>query len=438
VTAHLDVPSWAIDPVGPLHGDVRISGSKNAVSKLMVASLLAEEPCAITNAPRLGDVEITAGMLRSVGAAVQIEGDRVAIDPHGLNESRIPVSYSGLNRMPILLVGPLLHRIGEAFVPFVGGDRIGPRPVNFHVEALRQFGAEVEITEHGLEAKAVALHGARIRLPWPSVGATETVLLTAALAEGRTVLENAAIEPEVIELALFLQRMGARIELQPDRRLVVEGVHRLTGADQRLGGDRIEAFSYLVAGLATGGSVRITGCGQERLVTAISTLQRMGASFRITDDTITAWADRLKPCAVRISTHPGFMTDWQPPLVVLCTRAHGMSVVHETIFEDRLGYIDALQHMKAEIELFEQCLVGEACQFAETGALHSALIRGASPLEGAEVEMPDIRAAFGYLIAAAAANSPSVLHGVHHLERGYDHVFEKFSELGLGIRQLTS
>jgi UDP-N-acetylglucosamine 1-carboxyvinyltransferase len=438
VTAQLPVPRWAIDPVGPLHGDVRISGSKNAVSKLMVGALLAEEPSAITNAPRLGDVEITAGMLRSVGAAVEISGDRVAIDPYGLKESRIPVSYSGLNRMPILLVGPLLHRIGEAFVPFVGGDRIGPRPVNFHVDALRQFGAEVEITDEGLEAKAVALHGARIRLPSPSVGATETVLLTAALAEGRTLLENAAIEPEVVELALFLQRMGARIELQPDRRFVVEGVHRLTGADQRLGGDRIEAFSYLVAGLATGGSVRITGCGQERLVTAISTLQRMGTSFRITDDTITAWADRLKPCAVRTSTHPGFMTDWQPPLVVLCTRAHGMSVVHETIFEDRLGYIDALQHMKAEIELFEQCLVGQACQFAETGALHSALIRGVSPLEGAEVAMPDIRAAFGYLIAAAAANSPSILHGVHHLERGYDHVFEKFSDLGLGIRELPA
>src|SRR5436305_11278588 len=263
-------------------------------------------------------------MLRSVGAAVQIEGDEVVIDPDALGESRIPVSYSGLNRMPILLVGPLLHRIGEAFVPFVGGDRIGPRPVDFHVEALRQFGAEVELTADGLEAKAVSLHGARIRLPWPSVGATETVLLTAALAEGRTVLENAAIEPEVVELALFLQRMGARIELQPDRRFVVEGVPHLTGADQCLGGDRIEAFSYLVPGLATGGSVRITGCAQERLVTAVTTLQRMGASFRITDDTITAWADRLLPCAVRTSPHPGFMTDWQPPLVVLCTRVPGM------------------------------------------------------------------------------------------------------------------
>jgi len=437
VTPPTSVPSWVIDPVGPLHGDVKISGSKNAVSKLMVAALLPQETSTITNAPRIGDVEITAGMLRSVGAAVDITGDAVVIDPDGLDQSRIPVSYSGLNRMSILLVGPLLHRVGEAFVPLVGGDRIGPRPVDFHVDALRQFGAEVELTDEGLEAKAVSLHGARIRLPWPSVGATETVLMTAAVAEGRTVLENAAVEPEVVELALFLQRMGARIELQPDRRFVIEGVPRLTGADQRLGGDRIEAFSYLVAGLATGGSVRITGCAQERLVTAISTLQRMGVSFRITDDTVTAWADRLRPSAVRTSPHPGFMTDWQPPLVVLCTRAHGMSVVHETLFEDRLGYIDALQRMQAEVELFEQCLVGDACRFAETGALHSALVRGVSPLQGAEVEMPDIRAAFAYVIAAAAAGGSSVLHGVHHLERGYDRVFEKFSDLGLGIRELS-
>jgi len=437
VTRPSPAASWAIEPVGPLGGEVKISGSKNGVSKHMVAALLARGPSTISNAPRLGDVDITAGMLRSVGAGVEIEADRVIIEPTSLSESRIPVSYSGLNRTAILLVGPLLHRIGEAFVPFVGGDRIGPRPVDFHVEALRLFGAEVEVTDEGLEAKAVRLHGAHVRLPWPSVGATETVLLTAALAHGRTTLENAATEPEVVELALFLQRMGARIELQPDRRFVIEGVPHLDGASQRLGGDRIEAFSYLVAGLATGGSVRITGCAQERLVTAISTLHRMGATFDITDDSITARAEQLRPCAVRTNPHPGFMTDWQPPLVVLCTRAHGMSVVHETLFEDRLGYIEALQSMQAEIELFEQCLVGDSCRFQETNALHSALIRGVSELQGAEVAMPDIRAAFAYVIAAAAAGSPSVLHGVHHLERGYDHVFEKFSELGLRITQLS-
>ena len=221
--------TWGIEPVGPLRGDVRISGSKNAVTKLMVAALLADTPSVVTNAPRLGDVDITAGMLRSLGAGVEIDGDRVTVDPTPTTGSRIPVSYTGLNRVPILMVGPLLHRIGEAFVPLVGGDRIGSRPVDYHVQALRQFGAEVELTDEGLEAKALRLHGAHFALPFPSVGATETVLMTAAVAEGRTILENAAVEPEVVELALLLQRMGARIELQPDRRFVIEGVSHLAG-----------------------------------------------------------------------------------------------------------------------------------------------------------------------------------------------------------------
>ena len=432
-------PTWRIDPVGPLRGEVRISGAKNAVTKLMVASLLSQEPGTVTNAPELGDVNLTARMLQSIGAEVEIDrsedGNRVTVDPRVLTAARLPVSYTGLNRVPILLVGPLLHRIGEAFVPLVGGDRIGTRPVDYHVAALRQLGAEIELTEEGLEAKAVHIHGAHIRLPFPSVGATETVLLTAATAEGRTTLENAAIEPEVVELALFLQRMGARIELQPDRRFVIEGVPRLTGAAQRLGGDRIEAFSYLVTGLATGGRVRIRGCAQDRLVTAISTLQRMGAEFEISDDGIAAsvGAAGLRPAAVATATHPGFMTDWQPGLVVLLTQAHGLSVIHETLFEDRLAYVDALRAMHAEVELFDQCLVGKACRFEQAGNYHSALVRGPCQLQGAEVEMPDIRAAFAYVIAAAVANGPSVLRGVHHLERGYDHALEKFSSLGLKI-----
>lgn len=430
-------PTWRIEPVGPLRGDVRISGSKNVVTKLMVASLLSTEPSWVSNAPHIGDVHITGSMLQSIGAGVEVDEDAevVTIDPAGLSESRIPVSYSGLNRVPVLMVGPLLHRIGEVFVPLVGGDRIGTRPLDYHVSALEQLGAEVRLTMEGLEAKAVHLHGAHIRLPFPSVGATETVLLTAAQADGRTTLENAAVEPEVVELALFLQRMGARIEMQPDRCFVIEGVPHLTGASQRLGGDRIEAFSYLVAGLATGGRVRILGCGQDRLVTAISTLQRMGAEVAIDDEGIAAEVGPagLRPAAVQTDTHPGFMTDWQPGLVVLCSQARGLSVLHETVFEDRLGYVDALRAMHAEVELFDQCLVGRPCRFEETGFLHAALVRGASDLHGAEIEMPDIRAAFAYVIAAATATGPSILHGVHHLERGYDHPLEKFSSLGLQI-----
>ena len=271
----------------------------------------------------------------------------------------MPEAFTGLNRIPILMLGPLLHRTGEAFVPLVGGDPIGRRPVDFHVAALRALGAEVEAGPAGIIARASRLHGARIDLPYPSVGATETVLLSAVRAEGKTVLRNAATEPEVVELALFLQRMGAHIELSPDRRIVIEGVPRLRGASRWLAGDRLEAFSYLVAGLITRGEVRVHGCPQDRLVTAITTLAKMGAQIDITDEWITASAPSgLRPAAVHTDTHPGFMTDWQQPLMVLFTQAEGMSVLHETVFENRLVYVPALQEMGCEIETFAACLGG--------------------------------------------------------------------------------
>jgi UDP-N-acetylglucosamine 1-carboxyvinyltransferase len=424
---------WKIDPAGPLVGDVHVSGSKNAVTKHMVAALLAESPSRIHNAPRVGDVDITGGMLTSLGAGVEVTNSSVAVDPTTLSDGRVPVTYTGLNRIPILLLGPLLHRVGEAFVPLVGGDRIGARPVDLHMEALKALGAEVQLTEEGLEAKASHLVGGRIRFPFPSVGATENVLLTAVLAEGRTILENAAIEPEVVELALFLQRMGARIELRPDRRFVIEGVDRLVGAVGTLGGDRIEAFAYLVAGLATGGRVRVFGCHQDRLVTAITTLQRTGATFEITDEWIAAEGESLIGAAVQTRPHPGFMTDWHPPLVVLFTQAQGMSVMHETVFEDRFPYVEALRSMGAEIEVFDQCLAGEACRFHEAHYRHSAVIRGASKLHGAELEIPDVRGGFACLIAAAAAEGASTLTGVQEVVRGHDDPFGKFSSLGLEI-----
>jgi UDP-N-acetylglucosamine 1-carboxyvinyltransferase len=424
---------WRVEPSGPLQGEVEVAGSKNTVTKIMVASLLGDSPTTITNAPRLGDVSITAAMLRSLGVGVDLDGSAITIDPRTLDQAAVPVGYSGLNRIPILMIAPLLHRIGEAVVPLAGGDRIGGRPLDFHLDALRKLGVEIRITDEGIEAKASRLQGAHIRLPFPSVGATETVLLAAARAEGRTVLENAAVEPEVVELALFLQRMGAGIELQPDRRFVIEGTTQLSGSSEHLGGDRIEAFSYLVAGLVTGGAVTVVGCAQDRLVTAISTLRRMGAEFEIAENRISVAGRSLRPTAIHTSPHPGFMTDWQPPLVVLFTQVEGMSVIHETVFEDRLGYAEVLRSMGAQIELFDQCLAGEACRFHETAFKHSAVVRGRTPLSGASVMMPDIRAGFAYVLAAAAADSPSVLGGVHQLERGYDQVREKFTNLGLSI-----
>ncbi|HEX6424093.1 MAG TPA: UDP-N-acetylglucosamine 1-carboxyvinyltransferase [Acidimicrobiales bacterium] len=431
--------AWHIRPTGPLVGEVQVSGSKNAVTKHMVAAILGTEPSTVTNAPQVGDVGITADILTSLGVGVEIDGHRITIDPVESPGSDVPLEFSGLNRIPILLLGPLLVRNHEAFVPLVGGDRIGQRPVDFHIEALEKMGARISVTPDGIEAKGDHLRGAPITLPYPSVGATESVLLTAVLAEGRTVLRNAALEPEVTELALFLQRMGARIGFKPDRRIIIEGVDHLRGANARLQGDRLEAFSYLVAGLMTGGQVRVGGCAQDRLVTAIDTLQKMGARFEITDDHISAYAEQgLRPVAVQTDTHPGFMTDWQPPLIVLMTQAEGMSVIHETVYEDRLGYVRELTTMGAEIELFDTCLGGPACRFHDTNALHSAVVRGVSKLRGAEVTIPDVRAGFSSVIAAAVADGPSTLHGIHHLERGYNRPFETLESLGLKLERVQS
>jgi len=224
--------TWLVEPSGPLRGDISVRGSKNAVSKHMVAAMLGEGPSTIRNAPEVGDVDITAAMLEAIGYQVGRSGADITVAPGGAVQPRVPEAFTGLNRIPILMLGPLLHRTGEAFVPLVGGDPIGRRPVDYHVTALRALGAEVEAGETGISARASRLHGARINLPYPSVGATETVLLSAVLAEGKTVLRNAATEPEVVELALFLQRMGAHIELSPDRRIVIEGVPRLRGASR--------------------------------------------------------------------------------------------------------------------------------------------------------------------------------------------------------------
>jgi UDP-N-acetylglucosamine 1-carboxyvinyltransferase len=428
--------AWHIEPNGPLSGEVRVSGSKNAVTKHMVAALMADSPSTITNAPAVGDVGITADILASIGLQVDVDqaGRTITVVPTASPTPQVPTEFTGLNRIPILLLGPLLHRANEAFVPLVGGDRIGVRPVNFHIAALREMGAEVELSEQGVTARMRGrLQGTRIELPYPSVGATETILLSAVLAEGRTVIHNAATEPEVVELALFLQRMGAHIALRPDRRFVIEGVERLSGAQTRLHGDRLEAFSYLVAGLMTGGQVRVSGCDQDRLVTAINTLQRMGADFHITDEWISASAAALRPLAVQTDTHPGFMTDWQPPLIVLMTQAAGMSVLHETVYEDRLGYVESLTAMGAEIELFDTCLGGPACRFHDSMAVHSAIVRGVSKLQGATVTIPDVRAGFSSVIAAATATGPSTLHGIHHLERGYDDPFGTLVSLGLRL-----
>ena len=269
--------AWFIQPNGPLVGDVQVHGSKNAVTKHMVAALLGDGPSTISNVPEVGDVEITAGHTPGHWRGGDPGGRQARDHPARGGQAGSTALFQRAQPDPGPSARAAAAPDGRGFCPLVGGDRIGGRPVDFHVQALESFGAEVEVTDEGIRAKCRRLHGAIIELPYPSVGATESALLSAALAEGKTVIRNAATEPEVLELALFLQRMGARVELSPDRRMVIEGVPTLRGAQTRLQGDRNEAFSYLVAGLITGGTVRVIGCGQDRLVTAITTLLAMGA-----------------------------------------------------------------------------------------------------------------------------------------------------------------
>ncbi len=429
--------AWIVNPVGPLVGDVAVRGSKNAVTKHLVAALLASSPSTISNCPDVGDVDITTQMLEALGCVIDRSNGDAVVDPRTLSSSRVPIKFSGMNRIPILMVGPLLHRVGEAFVPLVGGDDIGARPLDFHIDALEKMGAEIVITADGLEAKARRLRGAHIELPYPSVGATETVLMTASMAEGRTVLDGGALEPEVIELALFLQRMGAHIEMHPNRRYIIDGVPELTGAAHRLKGDRIEAFSYLVAGLITGGQVTVHGCSQDRLVTAISTLSRMGAEFEITDTTVSAKATELNAAAVETDTHPGFMTDWQSPMVALFTQCNGLSVMHETVYENRFTYVPALNQMGAQIESYNTPLGSMGGRFVGSSTPCSVVVRGKTPLQGSTVVVPDIRGGFAYVLAAAAAEGTTTIADTFHLDRGYNQPIENFTDLGLDIKRKT-
>ena len=426
--------AWYVRSSVPLEGTVTVAGAKNSTTKLMIAACLADGASEFDNVPDIADARITAAMLDAVGAGVALESGRAVIDASTLSSAQVGVAYSGLNRMPILCLPVLLHRFGEARVPVVGGDGIGLRPVDFHRDALTAMGAEVTVDDDGITASG-SLYGADITLPYPSVGATETVLLAAVCARGRTILQNAAVEPEVQELIQFLQRMGAVIERTDGRRYVIDGVAELQPSQQHIAGDRVEAFSYLAAGIATRGNVAVVGCDPGRMSPGIALLRRLGATVTIdVDGCIEVEAvGGLDPIIVSTAPYPGVATDWQPPLVAALTQADGVSAVHETVFEDRLGHAEQLGYMGATIQTFNDCLGGGDCRFAAGRHRHSALVAGPTKIHGAEVVMDDIRAGFGLAVAAVMASGDSLLSGIYHLERGYDNVLDKFRQLGAQI-----
>jgi len=425
-----------MEPSGPLKGEVEISGAKNAATKEIVASLLTNEGCLLNNVPQILDVRITVEMCAGVGSEVDFRGKRLKIRTRKIKKPAVSESYTGRNRIPVLLVGPLLHRYGEARVPVVGGDKIGRRPINFHLDALEKMGAEISQKGNVYLIRSKRLHGAEIFLPYPSVGATENVLLSSVLAEGRTILRNAAIEPEVIDLVMVLQKMGAIIEMREDRTYIIDGVKKLTGYKHNVLPDRIEAASFASAAVASGGNIFIKGAEQRGMVTFLNKIRLVGGEIKINNSGIrfSRGKGALKAVAIETNVHPGFMTDWQQPFAVLMTQANGESIIHETVFDNRFGYVKELNKMGANIKLSTRCLGSLPCRFENKRFLHSAIIFGKTPLKGADIEIPDIRAGFSYLIAAAIAKGRSRIFGVEHIERGYEAIADKLRSLGVGVK----
>ncbi len=423
--------TYRIEGGSPLRGVIRASGAKNGATKQMIAALLSDDDVVLHNVPNIGDVAITAEILTALGAQVDWSGDSMRVCAARLRDVDVPVAFSGLNRIPVLLFGPLLHRLGRAAVPLLGGDDIGARPINFHVDALRKLGATVELEGEVWRAQARGLKGTLIDLPYPSVGATESVLLASCLAEGTTVIRNAAVEPEIMDLILLLQKMGALIAVEVDRTIVVEGVARLRGAEHRVLADRIEVASFAAAAVATDGDVFIEGAEQATIMAFLNALRRVGGEFQVRSDGIRFFrGGELKSIAIETDVHPGFATDWQQPFVVLLTQANGLSVVHETVYERRFGYTAELRAMGATVELYRTCLGAKPCRYRYGDHPHSCLVQGPTPLRGTTMQIPDLRAGFSYLIAALVAEGPSIVDGAQYVERGYSSIPEKIARLG--------
>ena len=422
----------------PLKGTVELSGAKNAASKFMIASLLTEEPVVILNVPRQHETGIAREILTTLGGQVDWEDAHTARMETRNISSTSARKLSRKNRLSILTLAPLLHRAGEAFVPIVGGDQIGPRPVNFHLEALAKMGAEVESAPDEYRARVKGrLNGALIELPYPSVGATETVLLAGVLAEGRTVIRNASSEPEVQALVMMLQKMGAIIQMNAGRSIEIIGVEKLHGCTMRTMPDRIEAASYACMALGTRGEIFVKHAEHKHLITFLNTVRKIGGDYDVQEDGIVFRAKNgFHGIELETDVHPGFMTDWQQPFVVLLTQAKGLSVVHETVYEGRFGYTDTLKRMGADIALFSNCLGEIDCRFKGQNYKHSAVINGPSELRAADVETPDIRAGLAFVVAALIAKGTSTLTGIEHLDRGYERLEEKLRGIGAQIERV--
>jgi len=405
-----------------LKGSIRISGAKNAALPVLIASLLTDERMHISNVPHLHDITTTMELLGRLGVDLVVD-ERMAIeaDASQVHELRAPYELVKTMRASILVLGPLLARFGRAEVSLPGGCAIGSRPVNLHIKGLQQMGAKIDIEGGYIKARASRLKGSRIFLDLNTVTGTENLMMAATLADGTTVLENAAREPEVVDLARCLNSMGARISGAGTDEIVIEGVQSLHGTQHAVIPDRIETGTYLVAAAVSGGDVTLRGARPDLLESVIDKLRDAGARIESGPDWIRLVMDgRLRAVNVRTAPYPAFPTDMQAQFVVLNALAQGTATVTETVFENRFMHVHELQRMGAEIEMEG----------------NTAVVRGVDRLTAAPVMATDLRASACLALAGLVAEGDTVIDRIYHIDRGYECIEEKLSQLGARIRRV--
>ncbi|MCO6412641.1 MAG: UDP-N-acetylglucosamine 1-carboxyvinyltransferase [Thiogranum sp.] len=410
---------------GPLRGEITISGAKNAALPVLASTLLCPEPVTISNVPHLRDITTTLELMGRFGTHIELADNMALVtDNSAITELKAPYELVRTMRASILVLGPLLARFGEAEVSLPGGCAIGSRPVNLHIQGLKAMGAEIEIEDGYIKARARRLKGTRFFFDVVSVTGTENLMMAATLAEGTTVLENAAREPEVADLARCLTAMGARIKGAGTDMITIEGVDRLHGGSHSITSDRIETGTFLVAAAATGGNIRLRKTEPAYLDAVIEKLREAGASITTGSNDIELDMRGKRPKAVNITTapYPAFPTDMQAQFVALNATAGGTATVKETIFENRFMHVQELQRMGADIELQG----------------NTAIIRGVEVLHGAPVMATDLRASACLVIAGLAAKGETLIDRIYHLDRGYECIEEKLAQLGANIRRIPS
>ena len=409
----------------PLHGEVVISGAKNAALPILCAGLLAETPLVLTGVPELRDVASTLKLLDTMGVKVGKDNDRVTLDASDVASFEATYEMVKTMRASILVLGPLLARFGTARVSLPGGCAIGSRPVDLHIKGLQAMGAAMHITHGYIQASTLhlpnrRLQGATYYMDMVTVTGTENLMMAAALAQGTTVLENAAKEPEVVDLAECLNKMGAKISGAGTDTITIEGVERLAGAEHHIVCDRIEAGTYMVAAAMTGGEVTLKNARADLLEAVIEKLREAGAEISSEPNSITVKSNgQLKAINIRTAPHPAFPTDMQAQFMAMNTIAEGVSTVVETIFENRFMHVQELQRMGANIEVQG----------------NTAVVKGISALEGANVMATDLRASAGLVLAGLVADGETVIDRIYHLDRGYERLEEKLNQLGAKVRR---